>query len=133
MATTFIRAGIPAVACLVATILPGAFASALEFRAGAAEREPVGFTYRFDRNALATRRGAQRAYRHLLQAARRTCTVPGASSRDTRGADSRCVDDLVNQVVLRIGSEMLSGVHFRNPRAARSSQAASTSRSPASE
>lgn len=76
-----------------------------------ANREPVTLTIRYQPRDLATRDGAERVYRRLLLEARRKCSINGTSVVEMRRVDARCVNELVDNAVARMGSVQLASMH----------------------
>ena len=74
-------------------------------------RDPVEFGFRYDASDLATPQGAERVYRRLVIAVRRECTPGGTRLSELRRTDARCVSELTDKVIARIGSVQLAGVH----------------------
>jgi UrcA family protein len=108
MSTGLARAFMAATFCAAATIsTQGASAANALATAHVEGREPVKFSYRFNRADLDTREGTQRVYRNLTHDARRACAEERASLADLHRVDHGCVAELVNDVVRRIGSPSL--------------------------
>lgn len=74
-------------------------------------RDPVKLEFRYDASDLATPHGAEKVYRKLVIAVRRECTPVGTRLNDLRRTDMRCVRELTDKVVARIGSVQLASVH----------------------
>ena len=78
-------------------------------------REPIQFEYRFNRADLKTQQGAQRVYRNLVRKAQRVCADDHAMMTDMHRIDRRCAAELVDNVVMRIGSATLAQLRGDQP------------------
>jgi UrcA family protein len=108
-----VRTSIIVAVFLAATLLhPVAFGAGQE--SWAQGKEPVAFTFRFNRADLDTQRGAAHVQRALTLQATQACTASGEPPISLRRTDAECVATLVQQVVRKIGSESLSALWRRS-------------------
>lgn len=95
---------------LAACILMGSGVAAAADN-GFDRRDPVRLDFRYDASDLATQEGAVKVYRRLQLAVHRQCTAYGARLIELRRTDRRCVSELTEKAIARIGSVQLAGVH----------------------